>query len=250
MTATAYDVFISHAFEDKNTFTNALALALKQKGLRVWYSGFELKMGDSITSSVNNALKNVKYAVVVISPIYLEKKWAMNELQALFAGEAEHKRILPILHQISVDEIKMHLPMLADRYAIPSDRGLEVIVSKIMEVVTGKTSQSHAENTKAGWKNTNEDEEDGFIALGRGKEEKKNNSGHNNTNNNTNTNNINVHTYANAPKSNWITRLIVIGLIGVALFLGVYYFNTQTGKKVKPPVIENGSAPIPGERVR
>jgi hypothetical protein len=138
MTDIYHDVFISHAFEDKNAFTNELAFSLKQKGLKVWYSGSELKMGDSITSGVNNALKSAKYAVVVISPIYLRKRWAMNELEALFAQEAEHKRILPILHQITVDEIKKHLPLIADRYAISSDIGLELIVAKILEVVTGE----------------------------------------------------------------------------------------------------------------
>src|ERR1700741_4833235 len=102
MTEIAHDVFISHAYEDKNTFTNALALNLKQKGLKVWYSGSELKMGDSITRSVNDALKSSKYAVVVISPIYIKKRWAMNELEALFANEEGHKRILPIFHCITI----------------------------------------------------------------------------------------------------------------------------------------------------
>jgi hypothetical protein len=136
MTDIDYDVFISHAFEDKNSFTNELALALKQKGLKVWYSGFELKVGDSIADSVNNALKSSKYAVVVISPIYLEKTWAMNELQALFAQEGEQKRILPILHHIPIDQIRKHLPLMADRYALSSERNMEFISNKIMEVVT------------------------------------------------------------------------------------------------------------------
>lgn len=246
MTATAYDVFISHAFEDKNTFTNALALTLKEKGLKVWYSGFELKMGDSITSSVNNALKNAKYAVVVISPVYLGKTWAMNELQALFAGEAKHKRILPILHQISVDEIKTHLPVLADRYAISSDQKLEVIVGKILEVVTGEVNKDQQESVLESRKKKSEKEQDGYITLGRADEEKK--AANYNTNVNTNTNHITVHT---GNSSNGMAKAIVIGVILVALlvcgyFIKIYYNNP----KVKPDRIENGSPAIPGERVR
>lgn len=245
MTATAYDVFISHAFEDKNTFTNALALALKEKGLKVWYSGFELKMGDSITSSVNNALKNAKYAVVVISPVYLGKTWAMNELQALFAGEAGDKRILPILHQLSVDDIKTHLPVLADRYAISSDSELGVIVNKILEVVTGKDHKDDHERVLESKKGKSEKEQDGFIALGSGKKEKG--SG-NNTNINNNTNNVNVYTHP--AKSNWGTKAIVIVIILVALFFGGYYIKIHySSSKGKPAVIENGSPAIPGERV-
>jgi hypothetical protein len=137
MTEIIHDVFISHAFEDKNDFTNDLAHSLKEKGLKVWYSGFELKLGDSIANGVNNALKSSKYAVVVISPVYLEKTWAMNELQAIFAQEQNHKRILPILHHITIDEIKKHLPLIADRYAISTQKGLEFILNNIMEVIRG-----------------------------------------------------------------------------------------------------------------
>ena len=142
MAEISYDVFISHAFEDKNDFANELALALKKKGLKVWYSGFELKLGDSIADSVNKALKGAKYGIVVISPIYLKKQWAMSEFNALLTQEAERNRILPILHNISVDEIKELLPVLADRYAVSSDKGLEFIVNKVMEVIKGEKINS------------------------------------------------------------------------------------------------------------
>jgi hypothetical protein len=138
MVEISYDVFISHAYEDKKSFTDELATALKKKGLKIWYSGFELKIGDSIADSVNNALKAANYAIVVISPVYLKKQWAMSELNALFSQEAEHNRILPILNNITMNEIKEHLPMLADRYAISSDKGLEFIVDKIQEAIKGE----------------------------------------------------------------------------------------------------------------
>ena len=175
MTEISYDVFISHAFEDKNDFANELALALKKKGLKVWYSGFELKMGDSIADSVNNALKGAKYGIVIISPIYLEKQWAMSELKALFAQEADRNRILPILHKITADEIRKHLPMLADRYAISSDKGLQIIVNRTMQVIKGKRKYTKKKTTnteKAKKKRKDNSAKEskisnsGFIALG------------------------------------------------------------------------------------
>lgn len=42
-----YDVFISHASEDKDGVVRPLAIALKNKGVNVWYDEFELKIGDS-----------------------------------------------------------------------------------------------------------------------------------------------------------------------------------------------------------
>lgn len=42
-----YDVFISHASEDKDSVVRPLAHALSASGLKVWYDEFELRIGDS-----------------------------------------------------------------------------------------------------------------------------------------------------------------------------------------------------------
>lgn len=130
-----YDVFISHAFEDKAAFANELAAELKRSGLKVWYSGFHLQLGSSIAGSINEALKDAAFAIVVLSPIYLQKQWAMNELNALLAMETRSKRILPILHEITIDEVKALFPIVADRYAVPSTAGMEVIIKKVRQAM-------------------------------------------------------------------------------------------------------------------
>lgn len=133
-----YDVFISHAYEDKVAFADGLADALRKKKLRVWYSGFELKVGDSITGSVNSALANSAYGIVIISNTYLEKQWAMSELKALFTYQEVQNRILPVLLGVSVEEVRQHIPLLADRYAVSADKGMQEVVNRIMQTVKGK----------------------------------------------------------------------------------------------------------------
>ena len=49
----AYDVFISHASEDKDTFVRPLAVALNALGVTVWYDEFSLRPGDSISRSID-----------------------------------------------------------------------------------------------------------------------------------------------------------------------------------------------------
>jgi hypothetical protein len=137
-----YDIFISHAFEDKNSFANELAAELTKTGLKVWYSGYELKLGDSIATSINQALKSSAFGIVVISPVYLRKRWAMNELNTLLAQEAERNRILPILHEITIDEIKAHFPLLADRYTISSEAGMAAIIKKILQTIAASKNYS------------------------------------------------------------------------------------------------------------
>ena len=40
----SFDVFISHASEDKDEIVRPLAHALMQQGLDVWYDEFELRL--------------------------------------------------------------------------------------------------------------------------------------------------------------------------------------------------------------
>lgn len=75
-----WDVFISHAWEDKEEVAHPLAEALKAKGLSVWYDKFTLKIGDSLRQSIDNGLSKSRYGVVILSKSFFAKKWPKNEL--------------------------------------------------------------------------------------------------------------------------------------------------------------------------
>jgi TIR domain len=53
---TEFDVFISHAYEDKETFVRPLAEALIARNLRPWYDEFTLRPGDSLRRSIDHGL--------------------------------------------------------------------------------------------------------------------------------------------------------------------------------------------------
>lgn len=48
-----FDVFISHAWEDKDEVVRPLAHALQGSGLSVWYDEFELRIGDSLRRKID-----------------------------------------------------------------------------------------------------------------------------------------------------------------------------------------------------
>jgi hypothetical protein len=51
-----WDVFISHASEDKDTVARPLAKLLEDKGLRVWIDEQQLRIGDSLSRKINDGL--------------------------------------------------------------------------------------------------------------------------------------------------------------------------------------------------
>jgi len=68
-----YDVFISHASEDKEEFVGPLAKALQKAGYKVWFDEFTLKVGDSLRRSIDNGLKNSRFGIVILSNAFFAK---------------------------------------------------------------------------------------------------------------------------------------------------------------------------------
>jgi hypothetical protein len=132
----SWDVFISHASEDKAAVAKPLAEMLQAKGIKVWYDEFTLNIGDRLRQSIDHGLANSRYGLVVLSPKFFEKKWPQNELDGLISMETpERPRILPVWHQVSADEVKGFSPMLAGRVGISTASGLEHLVAKIISKV-------------------------------------------------------------------------------------------------------------------
>jgi len=131
-----WDVFISHASEDKDAVVRPLAEYLRSIGVKVWYDEFTLSLGDSLRQSIDYGLANSTFGVVILSPSFLAKNWPKKELDGLFSKEAEGKKvILPVWHQIDQAGLSKYSPMMADRFAVSTAKGLDAVVKEIMKVV-------------------------------------------------------------------------------------------------------------------
>ena len=64
----SWDVFISHAHEDKTSLAAPLATELQTRNLRVWYDEFTLKVGDSLRRSIDRGLARSRFGIVILSP--------------------------------------------------------------------------------------------------------------------------------------------------------------------------------------
>lgn len=117
-----YDVFISHASEDKEAIVFPLANLLRSVGVKVWYDEFELTVGDSLSKSINIGLARSRFGIVVISPAFLQKNWPEYELRGLTDKELNgQKVILPIWHNVSHSAVQKYSPTLADKYALSTE---------------------------------------------------------------------------------------------------------------------------------
>lgn len=132
-----FDVFISHASEDKVEVARPLAEALQVGGLRIWYDEFELKIGDSLRRKIDKGLASSRFGVVVLSKSFFAKGWPNYELDGLVTRAVGGEQvILPIWHDITKQELIRYSPSLADKLARSTGtHTVEEIASEIIDVI-------------------------------------------------------------------------------------------------------------------
>lgn len=132
-----YDLFISHASEDKDAIVRPLATILERLSVRVWYDEFSLQLGDSLTASIDKGLQESRYGLVVLSKAFLSKKWPEYEYRSLMTREIDGERvILPLWYDVTKDDIKNFSLYLADIKPLPISRAnFGKIVPAILKVV-------------------------------------------------------------------------------------------------------------------
>jgi TIR domain len=114
-----WDAFISHASEDKERFVRPLACALAALGAKIWYDEFALKLGDSLSRSIDRGLARSRYGILVLSKSFMQKPWPDYELRGLVAREIDGRStILPIWHEVGRQAVLEFSPSLADKVAV------------------------------------------------------------------------------------------------------------------------------------
>ncbi|MEJ9227720.1 TIR domain-containing protein [Priestia aryabhattai] len=134
-----YDVFISHASEDKVSFVEPLARAMQDAGIRTWYDSDQIGWGESIRQSVDKGLIKSKFCMIILSQNFLDKYWTNYELNGIFQKDSTtlNSIILPIWHNITRDEIQRRNLALTDMLALnTSIHSTEEIVDAVRNLLT------------------------------------------------------------------------------------------------------------------
>ena len=91
-------IFISYSHKDKD-FVDKLALTLVNKRIKVFVDRWEMKLGDSITNRVQDAISEASHLMIMLSKSSVESDWCKREITTALMLELEKKRVvlLPVL---------------------------------------------------------------------------------------------------------------------------------------------------------
>ena len=116
-----YDVFISHASEDKEDFVDEFVAELRKAGVKVWYDTSQIAWGDSLRKRIDDGLTKSRFGIAILSPNYIAdgKYWTKEELDGIFQMESINgKTLLPIWHNLTKKQVINFSPIVANRKAM------------------------------------------------------------------------------------------------------------------------------------
>ena len=122
------DLFLCHAWGDRETCAAEFNSLLKSNGASTWFSEEDIPLGRLLLREIDKGLRNSRLGIVLVTPALLEsiekEGIAEMELSALLASG----RVIPVAHGTTFNALRDVSPMLA------SHAGLDTAESSIADV--------------------------------------------------------------------------------------------------------------------
>jgi hypothetical protein len=93
-------IFLSHNHRDK-PFARQLSERLQAHGIRTWIDEAEIRVGDSLISKIEAAVREFTYLGVILSPNPAPSEWVRREVNIALTEEIQGRRVkvLPLLYK-------------------------------------------------------------------------------------------------------------------------------------------------------
>ncbi|WP_145592669.1 toll/interleukin-1 receptor domain-containing protein [Yersinia bercovieri] len=131
------DVFLCHAWDDRQGVAKELHDLLVAAGVKVWFSEKDLGLGVPMMRAIDKGLANSRIGLVLVTPALLSRLpkegVADKELSALLAGN----QLVPIVHNTTYQALRNISPLLASRSGLDTgEDSMKVVATKIAELVS------------------------------------------------------------------------------------------------------------------
>lgn len=130
------DVFLCHAWDDRQGPAKELHDLLVEAGVKVWFSEKDLGLGVPMMRAIDKGLANSRIGLVLVTPALLarlpKEGVADKELSVLLA----RNQLVPIVHNTTYDALRNVSPMLASRTGLETaEDSMAGVAAKIAELV-------------------------------------------------------------------------------------------------------------------
>jgi hypothetical protein len=130
------DVFLCHAWDDRQGAAKELHDLLELRGVSVWFSEKDVGLGVPLLRAIDKGLANSRVGIVLVTPALLRRLPAEGiadkELSALLARD----RLVPIVHETTYEALRDVSPLLGSRSGLnTAEEPMADVAAKIAELV-------------------------------------------------------------------------------------------------------------------
>ena len=130
------DVFLCHAWDDRQGAAKELHDLLESRGVSVWFSEKDVGLGVPLLRAIDKGLANSRVGIVLVTPALLRRLPAEGiadkELSALLARD----RLVPIVHDTTFEDLREVSPLLGSRSGLDTaEDTMANVAAKLAELV-------------------------------------------------------------------------------------------------------------------
>jgi len=130
------DVFLCHAWDDRQGAAKELHDLLESLGVKVWFSEKDVGLGVPLLRAIDKGLANSRIGIVLVTPALLRRLPAEGiadkELSALLARD----RLVPIVHETTYEALRDVSPLLGSRSGLSTaEDTMANVAAKLAELV-------------------------------------------------------------------------------------------------------------------
>ena len=131
------DVFLCHAWDDRQGVAKELHDLLVSCGVSVWFSEKDLALGVPMLRAIDKGLANSRIGLVLVTPALLRslpnQGIADKELSALLARD----QLVPIVHNTTYEALRDVSPLLGSRSGLSTgEEPMANVAAKVAELVS------------------------------------------------------------------------------------------------------------------
>ena len=128
--ANDYEIFISHASEDRPEVARPVHAACERMGLKAFLDDEHIAWGENFTHKINSALGAARTVLCIISPVSVTKQWPMAEVNTALSLEIAGKKEVFCLIVGRPD--LSHLPLISGKDYMIWDGDADAVARKLM----------------------------------------------------------------------------------------------------------------------
>jgi hypothetical protein len=130
------DIFLCHAWDDRQGAAKDLYDMLKTRGVKVWFSEEDIRLGVPFLREIDKGLAKSRVGIVLVTPNFLKRirgeSIADKELSVLL----QQGQLVPIMHGTTYDALREVSPMLASRNGLSTaEESMADIATKLADLV-------------------------------------------------------------------------------------------------------------------